>query len=89
MMEHSNELHRDLGKHDAQIEALERDMKYMRQEVQEMRTEFAAALADINKTLSEAKGGWKTLMWVGGAGATVGVVMTKILSALASLPLGK
>lgn len=88
-MEHSNELHRDLGKHDAQIEALERDMKYMRQEVQEMRTEFAAALADINKTLSEAKGGWKTLMWVGGAGATVGVVMTKILSALASLPLGK
>lgn len=88
-MESSNELHRDLGKHDAQIEALERDMKYMRQEVQEMRAEFATALASINTTLSEAKGGWKTLMWVGGAGATVGVITTKLLSALASLPLGK
>lgn len=83
-MEHSNEIHRDIGKHDAQIEALERDMKYMRQEVQEMRAEFAAALASINTTLSEAKGGWKTLMWVGGAGASIGIFATKALSAWVS-----
>jgi len=34
--------------------------------------EIKKTLADIQKTLSEAKGGWKTLMYVGGAAAGVG-----------------
>jgi len=29
------------------------------------------ALEDIDKTLSEAKGGWKVLMWAGGAVSAV------------------
>jgi hypothetical protein len=29
--------------------------------------EVKKSLAEINKTLSEAKGGWKTLMAIGGA----------------------
>jgi hypothetical protein len=33
--------------------------------------EIKKSLADINKTLSEAKGGWKTLMWVAGASSAV------------------
>lgn len=34
--------------------------------------ELNATLTDISVTLSEAKGGWKMLMVVGGAGAAMG-----------------
>lgn len=73
-------IQRDLGKHDAQIEALERDVKRMREEMHEMRTEFTKELRQINSTLSEARGGWKTLMLVGGVSATVGAASYKIAS---------
>jgi hypothetical protein len=33
----------------------------------------------ISETLSEAKGGWRTLMWVAGASSTVGGVVTYFL----------
>lgn len=35
-------------------------------------TQLTATLANINVTLSEAKGGWRMLMIVGGAGAALG-----------------
>jgi hypothetical protein len=42
--------------------------------VQDME-EIKKSLAEINKTLSEARGGWKTLMWAGGAvSAITGIV---------------
>jgi hypothetical protein len=42
--------------------------------VQDME-EIKKSLAEINQTLSEARGGWKTLMWAGGAvSAITGVV---------------
>jgi len=34
----------------------------------------------VNSTMSEAKGGWKTLIWLGGMAATVGGVVTWLLS---------
>ena len=39
--------------------------------VKEM-AEIKKSLAAIEAVLSEAKGGWKTLMWVGGAGTAFG-----------------
>ena len=33
--------------------------------------EIKKTLADIQKTLSEAKGGWKVLMWAGGAASAI------------------
>ena len=33
--------------------------------------EIKKSLVDIHKVLSEAKGGWKTLMWAAGAGSAV------------------
>lgn len=82
----SPEFHRDIGRHDAQIEALERDVKRMREEMHEMRTEFTAELRAINATLSEARGGWKIMMMVGGASATIGALSYKIVSAFQWLP---
>lgn len=33
-------------------------------------------LDEVLKKLSEAKGGWRTLMWLGGAAATIGSILT-------------
>ena len=40
--------------------------------------EIKQKLADINDTLQQAKGGWKTLLLVGGASATIGAAVAKI-----------
>lgn len=79
-------IQRDLGKHDAQIEALERDVKRMREEMHEMRKEFSEQLTQINVTLSEARGGWRTLMLVGGVSATIGAAAFKVASLFQWVP---
>lgn len=78
----SEEIHRDLGKHEAQISALnvqvnnlQADMKVVMQQ-----------LASIQQTLSEAKGGWKTLMWVGGLSAAVTGLVMKVITWLNIFP---
>jgi chromosome segregation ATPase len=69
------ELQRDLGKHDAQIEALERDMQEMKADLRRLFDK----LDQINNTLSEAKGGWRTMMWIAGASAAAGGLIAKFL----------
>jgi len=63
------ELHHEIGRHDAKIEALEREVHALRADV-----------AEIKQMLSEAKGGWKTLMLVGGCSAAVGAFVDKLFS---------
>jgi len=62
------EMARDIGRHDAQIETLQADMAEMKKDVHE-----------IKLMLAEAKGGWKTLMAVGGFAAVVGSILTKLI----------
>jgi hypothetical protein len=62
------EMARDIGRHDAQIETLQADMAEMKKDVHE-----------IKLMLAEAKGGWKTLMAVGGFAAVVGSILTKFI----------
>lgn len=62
----SDQLQRDVGRHDAEIDALKGDMAEVKQDVKQ-----------ILATLSEAKGGWKTLMLVAGAAGTAGAVVGK------------
>jgi prefoldin subunit 5 len=54
---------RELATHANDISHLQEDMDKMVKEMQEIKL----AVQSINKTLSEAKGGWKTLMAIGGA----------------------
>jgi len=54
---------RELATHANDIQHLQDDMDKMVREMQEIKL----AIQGIQKTLSEAKGGWKTLMAVGGA----------------------
>ncbi len=74
-MNDSVEMIKDLAVHDVEIKHLQDDMDKM---VKEM-AEIKKSLALIQTTLSEAKGGWKTLLMVGGAAATVGGVISWLL----------
>lgn len=66
----SVELHQQVGQHRASIEHLQYELREMRHE-----------LSEIRQTLAEARGGWKTLMLVGGAAGVAGALFAK-LSAL-------
>lgn len=70
-----SELHHEIGRHDAKIEALEREVHALRDDV-----------ADIKRMLSEAKGGWKMLMMVGGMSAAIGAAAAKLATWAGWLP---
>lgn len=57
----------ELATHSVEIRHIQDDMDRMLNEIQSIKE----SLQEINKTLSEAKGGWKTLMWVAGASSAV------------------
>jgi prefoldin subunit 5 len=59
---------RELATHAADIEHLQRDMDKLVASVAEMQK----TLSGIDKTLSEAKGGWRVLVGVAGAGGVLG-----------------
>lgn len=50
------------------------------EELQESNKELTAKLDQVLLALSEARGGWRTLMLVGGAAATVGGFVTWAIS---------
>ncbi|NBX97547.1 hypothetical protein EBQ81_01615 [bacterium] len=60
------DIQRNLGKHDAQIEVLEKEVHLLRQDM----AQIFEKLDSINQTLATAKGGWQTLMMIGGAAGT-------------------
>jgi hypothetical protein len=76
------EVHRDLGKHDAQIEALNREVRHLHNDMEKVMLQ----LSEIQQTLSEAKGGWKTLMWVAGLSSAIGGLIVKGVTWLSVAP---
>jgi prefoldin subunit 5 len=81
-MTDSIETARELATHAADIRHLQDDMDKLVESMAAMQK----SLAEINTTLSEAKGGWKVLMMIGGAGGALGAVLTQVIH---SLPWGK
>lgn len=65
----SDEIQRDLGRHEAQIEQLREDMSSVKADVH-----------TIKEILSEAKGGWKTLLLVAGVAGSAGAIISKLSS---------
>ena len=63
---------RELATHANDIKHLQADMDRMVQDMNEIKT----SLANIHKTLSEARGGWQVLMYVGGASAVIASMIT-------------
>ena len=70
-----DQFQRDIGRHDAEIDALQSDMKELKHDVKK-----------ILSTLSEARGGWKTLLLVAGIAGTMGALATKIATFLGFMP---
>ena len=70
------QLIREIATHGAEIKHIQDDLDAIAAEMKEVRL----ALAEINKTLSEAKGGWKVLMMIGGAGGAVGSFITWVVA---------
>ena len=62
------EMIRDVAAHDVEIKHLQDDMDRMVREMAEIKRTLHA----IDRTLSEAKGGWKTLVVVGGVASSIG-----------------
>lgn len=73
-MPESIETARELATHAADIRHLQEDMDKLVESMAAMQK----SLAEINTTLSEAKGGWKVLMMIGGAGGALGAVVTQV-----------
>jgi hypothetical protein len=64
---------RDIGRHDAQIEALQSEVVLIRKDLDE-----------IKRLLNESRGGWKVMMAVAGLSGAVGAGGTKIIHWLTS-----
>ena len=66
---------RELATHASNIQHLQEDMDKMIVEMAEIK----ATLQNIEKTLSEAKGGWRTLMAIGGGVSVITGVIGLII----------
>lgn len=58
------------------IATIDRDMRMQTERLELMQ----AQLAQVLSALSEAKGGWRTLMWLGGAAAAMGALISWVLT---------
>jgi wobble nucleotide-excising tRNase len=62
-----------------------RDIGHMEAEIKNLTKavdDLSAKVETINTTLAEAKGGWRTLMWVSGTAGTIGSALTYLLQHL-------
>jgi hypothetical protein len=66
---------RELATHSADIRHLQNDMDKMIKDMDEIKE----TIKEISKTLSEAKGGWRMFMMIGGVGATVGAAASWLI----------
>jgi hypothetical protein len=67
---------RELATHASDIKHLQDDMDKMLENMKAMQ----ATLTAIDKTLSEARGGWKVFMLVGGASSVVGAGLVQLIN---------
>lgn len=66
-----NELHRDMGRMETEISELKRRVGNVE-----------TMMFDVHKIVTEARGGWKTLLAVGAASAAVGAGVAKAIAFL-------
>jgi len=66
---------RELATHAAEIKHLQSDMDKLVEDMEEIKKTLVA----IQGTLSEAKGGWRMLLLIGGAAGTLGAGITQVI----------
>lgn len=76
---------RAFGQLEGEVKALGEALKATRETLEQQNKALAGLakeLTDIKTTLAEAKGGWKTLLWIGGASASAAGAVSWILQHL-------
>lgn len=71
-----------LATHDVQIERMLQDMDKMAATMSDMQRTLRA----IQETLAEARGGWRVLLLIGGAGGALGSAVTAWITNTLHLP---
>jgi hypothetical protein len=66
---------RELATHAAEIKHLQDDMKRLIDDMEDIKK----CIHEIQSTLSEAKGGWRMLMLIGGASGALGAAIGQAL----------
>lgn len=67
---------REFGKLEGAVDALKADVDSLKKNVETLSNKMDLVLDKLN----EAKGGWRALMMLGGAGATLGTIVTYLLT---------
>ena len=75
-------LQRDIGRLEGRMEAVERELREMKQAQSAMVTDIKA----IRSTLDQAKGGWKTLLVIATAGGAIGALFMKLANFAGVIP---
>lgn len=70
----STDLHRDIGRLEGRMEAVERELR----ELKGTQGAIGQDLKAIRSTIDQAKGGWKTILLVAAAGGAVGALVMKL-----------
>lgn len=69
------EIDRDIGRLEAEMSEVVKKLEKLDDDVEMIKT-----------TLAEARGGWRTLMWVGGSSGVLGGLIAKYTPWLTTLP---
>ena len=75
-------LQRDIGRLEGEVKALARTVDQLSGKLEETNRHVSA----INSTLAEAKGGWRTLIWLAGVSGSVGAALSYLASLLTLRP---
>ena len=67
---------RSFGQLEGEVKALTHMMAEQNKALAAMKEQ----LNEVNATLSEAKGGWRTLVWIGGASASASAAVTWVIN---------
>lgn len=73
---------REFGRLEQEVAHLTKQMDAMQATLEQIQKSFES----VNATLAEARGGWRIVMLIGGAGATVGGVMAWAIQHVKVLP---
>lgn len=69
---------RSFGQLEGKVEALTKMVADQKSTLEKLNSQ----LSEVSQTLSEAKGGWRTLLWIGGASASASAGLTWIIHQL-------
>ena len=79
-------VHRDLGRHDAEIETLQREMKQLRESLDKLNTQLGTINTSITDFKGRYKGGLFVISGIASIGGIAGAALTWLYGFVHNLP---